>query len=122
MSATDLEEKLTRLSHFTNPAADVVAEALEAYAGRVAELEATIAQKDVRIGEEVSFQRFIRQSEQEARHELTRRHETERRALIQELGFAAVIRDRAYKADREGRKTIRVDALLEGRPGQQEAA
>ena len=75
MSNTDLDAKLARLSHFTNPPADVVADAMSAYAARVAELEAVIAAKDARISEEVSFQRFIRESEQETRHELTKRHD-----------------------------------------------
>jgi len=122
MSEEDLEAKLTRISHFTNPPADVVSEALNAYAARVAELEAIIAKRDTRIGEEVSFQSFIRKSEQETRHELTRRHEAERRSLIQALGFAATIHDRAIKAHREGRKTIKLDALLEGLPEQDIAA
>ena len=122
MSKADLESKLARLSHFTDPPADVVTDALGAYAARVAELEAVIEAKDARIGEEVRFQRFIRQSEQETRHELTKRHETERRRLIQDLGFAATIHDRAFKAHWEGRKTVRVDALLEGRPEAKEAA
>jgi len=122
MSNTDLDAKLARLSHFTNPPADVVADAMSAYAARVAELEAVIAAKDARISEEVSFQRFIRESEQETRHELTKRHEAERRRLIQSIGFAATIRDRAYRACQEGRKTVRVDALLEGRPSAEVAA
>lgn len=122
MSAAELEAKLTRLSHFTNPPADVVADALEAYAAHVAELEAVIARKDARIGEEVSFQTFIRKSEQEARHELTRAHEAERRRLIQEIGFAATIRDRVMRASNEGRKTIKLDAILEGRTEQDIAA
>jgi len=100
MSKTDLDAKLARLSHFTNPPSDVVTDTLKAYAARVQELK----------------------SEQETRHELTKRHEAERRRLIQDLGFAATIRDRAYRAHWEGRKTVRVDALLEGRPEAEEAA
>ena len=122
MSKTDLDAKLTRLSHFTNPPADVVTDALNAYAARVQELEAEIARQRVRIGEEVSFQRFIREGEAERRLEVARRHEAERRRLTQDLGFAAAIRDRAYRAHWEGRKTVRVDALLEGRPEAEEAA
>jgi len=116
MSRIELEAKLKRLSQFTNPPAEVIAEALEAYAAHVSELEEVIAKKDVRIGEEVSFQRFIRKSEQETRRDLTRRHTTEKRRLIQELGFAAIIRDRVMNARWQGRKTIKVDALLEGLP------
>jgi len=122
MSKTDLDVKLARLSHFTNPPADVVTDALGAYSEYVAELESVIAAKDARISEEVSFQRFIRNSEQETRHELIRRHKAERRRLIQSIGFAATIHDRAFRAHQEGRKTVRVDALLEGRPEAEEAA
>jgi len=122
MSKTDLEAKLARLSHFTIPPADVVTDALDAYAARVADLEAEVARQRVRIGEEVSFQRVIREGEAERRLEVARRHEAERRRLIRDLGFAATIHDRAYKAHREGRKTVRVDALLEGRPEAEEAA
>jgi len=122
MSKTDLDAKLARLSHFTNPPSDVVTDTLKAYAARVQELEDLVVHKDARIGEEVSFQRSIRKSEQETRHELTKRHEAERRRLIQDLGFAATIRDRAYRAHWEGRKTVRVDALLEGRPEAEVAA
>lgn len=122
MSATDLEATLTRLSHFTNPPADAFREALDAYAAHVEELEAEIASLNTRIGEEVSFQRFIRQSEKETRAELTKRNEEERRKLVKEIGFAAIIRDRALTAHWQGRKTVKVDALLEGRPADEEAA
>ena len=118
MSAADdeLKASLTRLSHFSTPPADVVAAALAAYAAKVTELEDLIVHKDERIGEEVSFQQYIRKSEQDARRELIVRQDNDRRLLVKELGFAAVIRDRVFVAEREGRKTVRLDALLAGRP------
>ena len=116
MTKQDLEAKLNRLSHFTNPPADVVNEAIAAYADHVAELEAAIQKKDARISEEVGFQTFIRKSEQETRNDMARRHQDEKRALIKEIGFAAVIRDRVLNAQWQGRKTVKVEALLEGRP------
>jgi len=122
MSKSELEAKLERLSHFTFPPADVLADVVAAYAAHVAELEAVIVRQDVRIGEEVSFQRFIREGERERALEVYRRHQKEKRELVQELGFAAVIRDRVMNAQWQGRKTIKVDALLEGRPANEAAA
>ena len=118
MTRTELDAKLTRLSHFTNPPADVIGDAIEAYSAHVQELEAEIARLNTRVGEEVRFQTFIRKSEQETRNELSRHHQNEKRALIKEIGFAAIIRDRVLSAQWQGRKTIRVEALLEGRPAE----
>lgn len=118
MSRTELDAKLALLSHFTNPPADVIDEAIEAYSAHVQELEAEIARLNTRVGEEVSFQTFIRKSEQETRHELSRRHQDEKRALIKEIGFASTIRDRVLNAQWQGRKTVKVEALLEGRPAE----
>lgn len=120
MSKTDLEAKLTRLAHFTNPPSEVVGEALAAYANRVQELEAEVARLNDRIGKEVSFQSFIRKSEQEVRNDLSKRHQDEKRALIAEIGFAAIIRDRVLNAQWQGRKTVKVEALLEGRPADEQ--
>lgn len=116
MNRTELDAKLTKLSNFTNPPSEVMDEALAAYAAHVQELEAEIARLNSRVGEEVSFQTFIRESEQETRNELSRRHQDEKRALIKEIGFAAIIRDRVLNAQWQGRKTVKVEALLEGRP------
>lgn len=118
MNRSELDAKLTRLSHFTNPPSEVVGEALAAYAVHVQALEAEIARLNNRVGEEVSFQAFIRKSEQETRNDLSRRHQDEKRALIKEIGFAAIIRDRVLNAQWQGRKTVKVETLLEGRPAE----
>jgi len=116
MSQQRLNDALTRLSHFTTPPADVVAEAMSAYAARVADLEDLVTQKDERIGEEVSFQRSIRADEQAVRADLIRRQQQERRQLINTIGFAARVYDRAINAQSAGKKTIRLADLLEGKP------
>lgn len=113
MSKQDLEEKLARMSSYTTPPADVLADVLAAYEERVAELVAALEKERGRVLLEVNFQHSIREQERQTRAEQRERHEAEKRHLIEQIKAAAKTYSRVVAAKRDGRKTVRIDSVLE---------
>ena len=112
MSKEDLAAKLARMASFSTPPAEVTAEVLDAYAARVAELEAEVNHERERVGKEVAFQYSIREQERQVRRDLEARHQDDRRFLIQQIGQAATVYSRVLEAQRACRKTARIEDLL----------
>ncbi len=93
---------------------ELVREVIAGYDKEIAALTEAKAYAEGRHEVAISWERTLHERFREERAEIYRRHEEENREIIERVRFAAVAFNRILKAERNGKKTVRIADLLDG--------
>lgn len=101
---------------------EIARDVIAGYDAEIATLAAAKEYAEERLEVAIRWEHEQAERFRQEKADMSRRHEEEKRALVERIRFAGIVFNRILEAERNGKKTARISDLLAGEPAGDVAA